>query len=178
LQADVSALVESVARLHEREPVPGHAPLTTLGADREMAALRSELAASAQALERLREGMQALERDLRARELEVRALPVRLGAPVASLGETLRARPEADWVALEQLARTWSLDPEATRSELMFRGPRELLERFGPPTHVGGDDGGETSWSWLRESPGGGWDLRVRLTLRDGYVAAVDVRRR
>jgi hypothetical protein len=181
LQAEVSALVTSMERLREREDEEEPTPLArpALDAGRELASLRSELAAAAAALGDLQRGMRALEQDLRARELEIRALPVRLGGATAgSLVDAVDTKPETDWRAVEQLARSWSLDREATRRELMFRGPHELLARLGPPTHVGGEDDGETRWTWLREAPDGGWDLRASLALRDGYVAAVDVRRR
>ena len=179
LQADVSALVASVEWLREREQEPAPLARPALGPGRELSTLRSELTAAAEALRDLQQGMRGLERDLRARELEIRALPVRVGGVHAgSLVDAVDAKPETDWMAVEQVARSWDLDREATQRELMFRGPRELLARLGPPTHVAGEEDGQTRWTYLREVPGGGWDLRATLALRDGYVAAVDVRRR
>ena len=179
LRGDVAVLLAAVARLEQRDAPESQPRRPSLDAGRELASLRGELAAASDSLRALREGLEELRECVRARELEIRSLPVQVGAPaLGSLADVVDTKPETDWLAVDQLARQWRADPEVARHTLMFRGPRELLARFGPPTHVSGDDDGETCWTWLRPGADEGWDLRATLALRDGYVAAVDVRTR
>lgn len=125
---------------------------------------------SVESLDELVEALNALRLSL---ETESRRTQELLRDAPALGGESLLAvrerRIAPDWVALEDLEKTWRQDEDLADRSQYFQTARDLLETYGPPTAIYRPKGGGLLFHYRNiplDTPGTSWYFR----LQDGFV--------
>ena len=128
-------------------------------------------AALPQELARLSAVVEQLRAELALARGEIARGPIATRSQL-DLADVRRLYPTTDWLAWDRFVSTWRADPRSAVDSMRFLTPAGLLERYGPPTRVRGEEQGEVRWTYGPEGGGAdsARDYSVTLSLIGGYV--------